>query len=99
MSRERVTSLERSKASLGSKLAAAQEEAAHMKTELGDQSSQAAKLKAQLHSINDAHSKVNAAVASADCPYLAELGDQRYPGRTSGSFLMSYTVTLAKEVL
>ena len=56
--REQVESLERSKASLSSKLAAAQEEAAHAKTELADQSSQAAKLKAQLSSITEAHSKV-----------------------------------------
>ena len=54
--------LERSKASLSSKLAVAQEEAAHMKAELGDHSSQAAKLKAQLHSIHDAHSKVSCAI-------------------------------------
>jgi len=53
-----VESLERSKASLSSKLAAAQEEGAHMKSELADQTSQAAKLKAQLHSIHEAHSKV-----------------------------------------
>ena len=50
--------LERSKASLSSKLAVAQEEVAHVKAELGDHSSQTAKLKAQLHSIHDAHSKV-----------------------------------------
>lgn len=56
--REQVESLERSKASLSSKLAAAQEEAAHAKTELADHSSQAAKLKAQLSSITEAHSKV-----------------------------------------
>ncbi len=51
--------LERSKASLSSKLAVAQEEVAHLKAELGDHSSQTAKLKAQLHSIHDAHSKVS----------------------------------------
>ena len=51
--------LERSKASLSSKLAVAQEEAAHLKAELGDHSSQTAKLKAQLHSIHNAHSKVS----------------------------------------
>ncbi|KAL3152356.1 hypothetical protein ABBQ32_001417 [Trebouxia sp. C0010 RCD-2024] len=55
--REQVESLERSKASLSSKLAATQEEAAHAKTELAEQSSQAAKLKAQLSSITEAHSK------------------------------------------
>lgn len=57
--RERVEGLERSKASLGSKLAVAQEEVAHLKAELGDHSSQTAKLRAQLHSIHDAHSKVS----------------------------------------
>ena len=51
--------LERSKASLSSKLAVAQEEGAHLKAELGDHSSQTAKLKAQLHSIHDAHSTVS----------------------------------------
>lgn len=56
--REGVERLERSKTSVGSKLAAAQEEAAQSKTQLADHSSQAAKLKAQLASINEAHSKV-----------------------------------------
>ena len=54
-----MEALERSKASLSSKLAVAQEEAAHLKAELGDHTSQTAKLKAQLHSIHDAHSKVS----------------------------------------
>ena len=54
-----MESLERSKASLGSKLAAAQEEAARMRADLGDTSSKAAKLQAQLHSIHDGHSKVS----------------------------------------
>ena len=57
--------LERSKASLSSKLAVAQEEAAHLKAELGDHSSQTAKLKAQLHSIHDAHSKVSCITKSS----------------------------------
>ena len=54
-----MESLDRSKASLGSKLAAAQEEAASMRADLRDASSKAAKLQAQLHTIHDAHSKVS----------------------------------------
>ncbi len=54
-----MEALGRSKASLSSKLAVAQEEVAHLKAELGDHTSQTAKLKAQLHSIHDAHSKVS----------------------------------------
>ena len=56
--RERTDSLERSKASMGVKLAAAQEEAAHVKSELGSEAGQASKLKAQLQAISEAHSKV-----------------------------------------
>ena len=54
-----MESLERSKGSLSSKLAAAQEEAAHFKAQLADHSTQTAKLKAQLASISEAHSKVS----------------------------------------
>lgn len=53
-----MDSLERSKAGLSSRLAAAQEEAVHTKAELADHASQAANLKAQLDSITQAHSKV-----------------------------------------
>ena len=61
--------MERSKASLGSKLAAAQEEAAHSKAELADHSSQAAKLKAQLSSITEAHAKVTHSLPVAPVAY------------------------------
>ena len=43
---------------MGVKLAAAQEEAAHVKSELGSEAGQASKLKAQLQAISEAHSKV-----------------------------------------
>lgn len=58
MYRERTDSLEHSKAGMGVKLAAAQEEAAHLKSDLGAESGQASKLKAQLSTISEAHSKV-----------------------------------------
>ena len=56
--RECTEGLERSKAGLASKLAAAQQEAGHLKAELAAESSQAHKLRAQLQTISDAHSKV-----------------------------------------
>ena len=42
---------------MGVKLAAAQEEAAHLRSDLGSESGQASKLKAQLRTISEAHSK------------------------------------------